>query len=219
MDENNQIYCLKCKKQTDTLNSVESKSKNKKLMLKGKCKICNTNKSKFIPKVSKNIIPENIIPIENKAKSVLEKAYYDPKTGYSGINDLQRKTGLPQKEVKEFLNQQDTYTLHKPARRNFKTERVYIHNIDEQWQADLVEMIPYSKENDDFKYLLTVIDCFSKFAWGIPIKNKSGDETLKAFELIFKQKHDNELRIPAKLQTDKGKEFFNPKLNKLFKKT
>lgn len=85
------------------------------------------------------------------------------KTGFCRINELARKSKKSQKEVQEFLNQQDVYTLHKPASKNFTTERVYVHNIDEQWQSDLVEMIPYSKQNDDFKYLLTVIDCFSKY--------------------------------------------------------
>jgi len=42
-------------------------------------------------------------------------------------------------------------------------------------------MIPYAKENNNFKYLMTIEDCFSKYGWVIPIKNKSGDETLQAF--------------------------------------
>lgn len=50
----------------------------------------------------------------------LKDLYYNPKTGYCGINELQRKSGKPTKEIKEFLNQQDTYTLHKPTKKNFK---------------------------------------------------------------------------------------------------
>lgn len=146
----------------------------------------------------------------NKLES-LESLYYDPKTGYSGINDLQRKSGKSQKEVTEFLHQQDTYTLHKPARKNYKTQRVFVHDIDEQWQSDLVEMIPYAQENNNFKYLLTVIDCFSKYGWIIPLKNKTGEETTKAFENLFK------VRKPQKIQTDNGKEYYNSKLSKLFK--
>jgi hypothetical protein len=37
-------------------------------------------------------------------------------------------------------------------------------------------MREFSKENDDYNYLLTVIDCFSKYSWGIPIKNKTAEE-------------------------------------------
>ena len=106
--------------------------------------------------------PGNSEIVSKKDQLILEKTYYNPKTGFCGIGELQRQTKKSPKVVKEFLNQQDVYILHKPARKNYPTERVYIHSIDEQWQSDLVEMIPYSEENDDCKYLLTVIDCFSK---------------------------------------------------------
>ena len=55
--------------------------------------------------------------------------------------------------------------LLKPARRNYPRRHVDIRGIDETWQADLVEMLPYEKENQGFKYMLTIIDISSKFAW------------------------------------------------------
>ena len=122
-----------------------------------------------------------------------------------------RKSGMKQKEVKEFLDTVDTYTLHKPIRKKFETRRVYVKGIDDQFQADLVEMREFSNENNGYNYLLTVIDCFSKYAWAIPIRNKTADEILKAFDKIFKE------RIPLKLQTDKGKEFINNKFQKFLK--
>ena len=97
-----------------------------------------------------------------------------------------RKSGMKQNEVKEFLDTVDTYTLHKPIRKKFQTRRVYVKGIDDQFQADLVEMREFSDENNGYNYLLTVIDCFSKYAWGILIKNKTADEILKAFDEIFK---------------------------------
>jgi hypothetical protein len=119
-----------------------------------------------------------------------------------------RKSGMKQKEVKEFLDTVDTYTLHKPIRKNFQTRRVYVKGIDDQFQADLVEMREFSNENKGYNYLLTVIDCFSKYAWAIPIKNKTADEIINSFGEIFLE------RIPLKLQTDKGKEFINNKFQK-----
>lgn len=148
--------------------------------------------------------------------------YYDPKTGYSGINELVRKSGLPEKEVQEFLNQQNVYTLHRPAKKNFETRRVYAHYIDQQWQADLVEMIPYAEENNGFRYLLTVIDCFSKYAWAVPIHYKKGEMVSKAFKVIFTRSiHPDPTikgRVPNKIQTDLGKEFYNKDVQDLFKK-
>lgn len=94
----------------------------------------------------------------------MKEIYYDKKQGFSGINNLQRKTGTTRKEIEEFLHQQDTYTKHKPVEKNFKRERVRVHYPDQQWQADLALMVKYSRENKGHKYFLSVIDCFSKYS-------------------------------------------------------
>ncbi len=87
---------------------------------------------------------------------------------------------MKQNEVKEFSDTVDTYTLHKHIRKRFETRRVYVSGIDKQWQADLVEMREFADENSGFNYLLTVIDCFKKYAWTRPIKKKNADE-IKSF--------------------------------------
>ncbi|CAP39320.1 Protein CBG22824 [Caenorhabditis briggsae] len=180
-------------------------------MIKGNCVVCNTTKCRLNSKKLSHGGDVKPIKITPKTQKILEDAYYNPETGFCGINELQRKTKKPTEVVKKFLNEQDVYTLHKPARKNFKSERVYVHNIDEQWQSDLVEMIPYAEENKDFKYLLTVIDCFSKYAWVIPLKTKTGKETANALQTIF------EKRKPQKIQTDNGKEYYNKEMKALFK--
>lgn len=62
-----------------------------------------------------------------------------------------------------------------------------MRGIDETWQADLVDMQKYSDENDGYKYLLTVIDNVSKFAWAIPLKNKTGPSLKTAFTSLFEK--------------------------------
>lgn len=103
--------------------------------------------------------------------------------------------------------------LHKPARKNFIRRCVKIKGIDDLWQADLVEMIPYAKENAGFKYLLTVIDTFSKFAWVQPLKKKTSQMIIDALNNIFNQSK----RIPRNLQTDMGTEFYNKHFKQLMK--
>ena len=100
--------------------------------------------------------------------------------------------------------------LHKPARKKFQRRRVIVKGINDLWQADLAELLPYAKTNNNFKYILVVIDCFSKYVWCEPLKNKTGDETTKAMEKIL-----NNGECPNNLQTDDGKEFFNSKFKKL----
>lgn len=104
--------------------------------------------------------------------------------------------------------------LHKPARKNFKRLHVKIKGIDDLWQADLVEMGEYAKENENFKYLLTVIDTFSKFAWVIPLKNKTAQTVSDGLTGIFVASK----RIPKNLQTDMGTEFYNKNFKQLMKR-
>lgn len=101
--------------------------------------------------------------------------------------------------------------IHKPARKTFQRRRVVLKGLNDLWQADLAEMIPYAKTNNNYKYILVVIDCFSKYVQCEPLKNKTGDETTKAMEKIIKRYGKN----PKNLQTDDGKEFFNSSFKKL----
>jgi len=103
--------------------------------------------------------------------------------------------------------------LHKPARKNFARRCVKIKGLDDLWQADLVEMIPYANENNGYKYLLTIIDTFSKFTWVEPLKKKESKIIVDAFKKVFSQNK----RMPKNLQTDMGTEFFNKDFNKLMK--
>ena len=104
---------------------------------------------------------------------------------------------------------QDAYTLHKPVRKHFKRRITFTTGIDDLWQADLVDLSSISKYNDAYKFLLTVIDVFSKVAWAVPLKNKSGQTLTEAFSKLFQE------RKPAHLQTDKGTEFLNGSVQKL----
>ena len=103
--------------------------------------------------------------------------------------------------------------LHKPVKRNFPKRRVLTNGIDEIWAADLVEMGKFSKWNKGIKYLLMVIDVFSKFGWIEPLKDKRGESVAHAFEKIFKAG-----RHPRLLWTDRGSEFYNVNFKRLLNK-
>ncbi|GFY35305.1 uncharacterized transposon-derived protein F54H12.3 [Trichonephila clavipes] len=102
--------------------------------------------------------------------------------------------------VKHWLSQKDAYTLHKPVRHKFQRNRVFVSDIDRQFQADLVDMQSLAEFNKGYKYLLTCIDLFSKFAWAVPLKDKFGKSVKSGLEIIFKE------RKPKVLQTDAGYE-------------
>lgn len=107
----------------------------------------------------------------------------------------------PKVTVKEGIARE----LHRSARRNYPRRRVITKGKDDLWQADLVEMIPYAKVNRGIKYLLTVIDVYSKFAFAEPVRNKTGALVTDAFRTIIERSK----RTPQHLQTDQGKEFYN----------
>lgn len=102
--------------------------------------------------------------------------------------------------------------LHRPARKNYTRRRVNVYGKNDLWQADLIELIPYSKTNRGYKYILCIIDCFTKFAWAIPLKTKTGVEVTAAAEKIFAHRRPNLLHV------DRGKEYYNKNFLTLLKK-
>ena len=119
-----------------------------------------------------------------------------------GIIGVKYKLGLGFDEAQE---------LHKPIRHKFKRRRVFVFNIDDIWSADLKDMQSLAKENDGYKYLLNVIDLFSKTAYSIPLKSKSSEVIIDAFERLFTN------RSPKKLWTDQGSEFISNRFQKFLK--
>ena len=103
--------------------------------------------------------------------------------------------------------------MHKPIKRNFARRRVIVNHIDEIWCSDLVEMQQFSKWNKGYRYLLMVLDVFSKYGWIVPLKDKKGETVAEAFKTILK-----EGRKPQYLWTDKGKEYYNKHVKEVLDK-
>ena len=102
-------------------------------------------------------------------------------------------------------NEQLAEELHKPIIRKFKKRKVYSTFKDNIWGVDLADMQLLSKYNKGIRFLLCVIDIFSKYAWVVPLKDKKGLSIVKAFQSILKQSN----RKPNKIWVDKGSEFYN----------
>jgi transposase InsO family protein len=145
----------------------------------------------------------------------LKSIYYDVKhpAGFASIKKLSKASDLPQSQVKRWLKGQATYTLHKQAKKKYRTRHYIVHDIDEQWQADLCDVASISKHNSGNNFILTVIDIFSRYAWAQPLKTKEGKGVAKAFQTIFR-----EGRIPKRIQSDQGKEFENQHVTRLFER-
>ena len=103
--------------------------------------------------------------------------------------------------------------LHKPIRRKFVKRRVFAIDVDAIWSADLVEMQPFIEQNRGYKYILMIIDVFSKYGWAISLKTKTGLEVTKASQHLWRTQSP-----PQKLWTDKGKGFYNKSMKDLLHK-
>ena len=85
-----------------------------------------------------------------------------------------------------FQNEILANELHKPIIINFKRRKVYSSFKDNIWVVDLADMSLISKFNKGIKYLLCVIDLFSRYSWVIPLKNKKGDSIVEGLKSILK---------------------------------
>jgi hypothetical protein len=113
---------------------------------------------------------------------VLEELYYNPKNkaAFGGVDRLHKSlrnvqgyNKVSQKDVKNWLTSQESYTLFRDRlKKNYPTWKYSVLQIDQQWSIDLADMQSIANSNDGYRYLLCVVDVFSKFAWVEPVKSK-----------------------------------------------
>jgi len=150
----------------------------------------------------------------------LEKLYYTINQGGSlasldALYHAARRENkkITKKKVQEWLRAQRVYSLHRPATKHFKRNRVYAKSIDSLWEIDLIDVQSLKKYNNNYKYLVTCIDVLSKQAWVLALKDKSADSLLEAFKKILKMSN----RQPEKIHADRGSEFINRKFQAFLK--
>ena len=126
--------------------------------------------------------------------------FFDKKTKGSGVTVANKSAikSIPQ-------NEQLAEELHKPIIKKFKKRKVYSAFKDNIWAAYLADMQLISRVNKGFKFLLYVIDIYSKYAWVVPLKDKKDVSIVNAFQSILKKSNGK----PGKIWVDKGGEFYN----------
>ncbi|KAK3933024.1 Putative uncharacterized transposon-derived protein [Frankliniella fusca] len=156
-----------------------------------------------------------VVPITKRRVSKTPKRLTTP--AYGTAWKLWNATGVSKEKAHRYLQGEDAFTLHKPARRRFPRNVTYADNIDESWQTDLTDFQSLKKDNDGYSFILCVIDVFSKYGWAVPMKDKSGTSIVKGFEAIFEQAGPPFRQTPTRLFSDKGKEYMNKTFQKFLK--
>ena len=146
-------------------------------------------------------------------KHFLQKIYYNPANAasFAGPEQLYAfakrdgKYKLSKYKIRKWLQNKD----HRKNRTH-----IIVAGIDDQWSADLMDMVKFSKYNDGYSYALVVIDVFSKYVWLRKLKDKKEDSVAFALKDIIKGG-----RKPNRIRTDKGQEFRSKSVQCLFKST
>ena len=109
---------------------------------------------------------------------------------------------MTQKNIKTFINE----IYSKPPKKNYITNKTDVYHIDDIWSLDILDLKDYGPENNrGYRYVLVIIDNFSKFGWTTPLKNKNAQTIKDSFENIL----ISSKRKPNLIESDKGKEFYN----------
>ena len=109
---------------------------------------------------------------------------------------------MTQKNIKIFINE----IYSKAPKKYYATNKTDVYHIDDIWSLDILDLNDYGpKNNRGYRYVLVVIDNFSKFGWTVPLKNKNAQTIKDSFENIL----ISSKRKPNLIETDRGKEFYN----------
>lgn len=151
----------------------------------------------------------------------LSKIYYNISnpSSLSGHKQLYKEIkdrGLPfnESDIKKWLKAQEVYTLHKKRKLKFPRLKYVPINIDDVWSIDLADTQNISRYNNQKRYILAIIDNFSRYAWCIPIKNKTSESVVNAFATLFKKTK----RRPLNVMSDRGREFVSKKFIEFLRK-
>ena len=109
---------------------------------------------------------------------------------------------MTRKSIKIFIDE----IYSKPPKKNYITNKTDVYHIDDIWSLDILDLKDYGPENNrGYRYVLVIIDNFSKFGWTVPLKNKNAQTIKDSFESIL----ISSKRKPNLIESDRGKEFYN----------
>lgn len=138
------------------------------------------------------------------------KGYFNPAEpgSFSGLTTFARHSKASFDQLAPILAKYPAYTRHTPARRRFPRNKIITNGPDHVWFADLADVSELRTFNNQTRFLLCVVDGFSKKGFVEPLKNKTTTAVRRGFENIFVRT----TRRPKQLFTDAGKEFTGKEL-------
>ena len=97
---------------------------------------------------------------------------------------------MSRKNIEKFINE----IYSKPPKKNYPTNKTDVYHIDDIWFLDILDLKDYCpKNNRGCRYVLVIIDNFSKFGWTVPLKNKKAQIIKDSFEKFLISSKKNQI--------------------------
>ena len=155
----------------------------------------------------------NIADGDINKDEILSEIYTDISNpaSYGSVDKLYRASKIinnkiSRNDVKKFLANNRTYTLHRQSRKKFIRRRIFSKHPKHIASSDLADLSLLSRYNNGVKYLLVIIDIFSRFLSVYPLKRKDGQSVLEGIKHILES---NEFQGIKFLNSDEGGEYYN----------
>ena len=134
-------------------------------------------------------------------------------TAFSSPATVARHHNITVDRARRILQHEDAYNLHREYKRPRSFNPYYIRQRRKLVQADLIDIRNIEQHNDNTKFLLLLIDVFSRMVWLYPLRNKSA----KTMKTTMENWINRLFRLPETIMTDKGTEFWNHQVRTLLR--
>lgn len=158
---------------------------------------------------------------ERRRQRLYQRIYYDLDSpgSFSTAKALYpiakaQDSSVTLKEIEKWLSRQPNYSINKQRKKTFRRRKIITRGMDYLQQMDLLDVTDLARYNGNIRYLLVIIDCFSRFVMISPLKRKTGSHVAQAIDNLYKRSE----RIPERVQSDLGGEFLAPEVKTLWKK-
>jgi hypothetical protein len=147
-------------------------------------------------------------------KDQIKKNYRTPghPTAFSAPGNVAKTYNITQEQARQYLEEIDSYVTHREYKRPSQFNPYFIHNRRKLVQADLIDIMELSRFNNGVKYLLLIIEVFSRKIWVYPLKLKSGPQVKEALLMWLASIRRP---YPEAFATDAGREFLNRDVREL----
>lgn len=149
----------------------------------------------------------------------MDSIYHDPSNpaAYGGVALLSKAADASYKTTKNYLRNNKTYRKFFRNKTKFERARVLVSSIGQMFQADLFDLQKYARQNGGYRYILLLVDSFSRLVKAKPLKHKSAKLVAEALrEILTELRENNLIGARALLATDLGTEFWNSEVDEVY---